>query len=80
MTGVVGSSLVIFLTLFFNLQTDLCKLKFTGFMKQSCLIKNNNAKVFYYAPYSLKLMRICLVMRNQNIHKTCKHTFRKIVK
>jgi len=27
-------------------------------------------QVFYYTLYSLTLIRICLVMRNQNTHKT----------
>jgi len=35
--------------------------------------------VCYYTPYSLTLLRICLVMRNQNTHTNMKHTINKVV-
>jgi len=54
MTAFVGSRPVIgkyfphflfFYSVFFDVQTDLCKLKFTGFMITSCLIKTITAKL-----------------------------------
>ena len=91
MREVVGLSPVIskdflhFLFLFgiFNVQTDLWKLKFMGFMITSCLIQNITAKpiiasVLINTQYSLTLIRIFLVMRNQNKHKNMETTIDKI--
>ena len=40
----------------------------------------NNCECFnYYTPYSITLIRICLVMRSQNKHKHKETTIDKIV-
>ena len=66
------------------MQTDLCKLKFTGFMITTCLIQNITAKpiiasVLIITQYSLTLIRIIVVMRSQNKNKHKETTIDKIV-
>ena len=53
-----------------------------GIYDKQLFDKNIAAKrvyVFYYTPYTLTLLGICLVMRNQNTHKNMKLKINKDV-
>ena len=72
-----GFSSFSFFISYFLTRKQTCKLEFYVLQIKSCLIKTllpNN-----YIPYSLTLLRICLVMRNQNTHENMKHTINKVV-
>ena len=75
-TEIAGSRPVIgrhlpFYFLFYDMQTALlpCELEFTRFMIKSCVLKKHCRQTIasvLFTPY----IRICLLMRNQNTHKT----------
>jgi len=76
-SNIQGFSLF-FYSVLFNVQTNLCKLKFTGLVKRSGLIKHyhqtNSCNCFnYYTPYSITIIRMVLVMRSQTKHKKHEH-------